>query len=198
MLRTLHIVLPALLVPLVLPARAAAMPTAARTEDTVVTCAFTVTTLRGTINRAVYPYRGTLALRGKVALPGLLTLQAFTNTAQTSLLTLNDGKTLGSGAFVRSNKAGTVLTFRSRIRQDKWLLTTTLRLKKRVLQVSMTVRNEPDLDHGLGTANQDTDGWLPHTVAASVCLHDDDLTLFCVGTFPLREKSQMDKKTVYK
>ncbi|MCX7003084.1 MAG: hypothetical protein NTV22_07405, partial [bacterium] len=166
--------------------------------DTVATCAFTVVSLRGSINREVYPYHGTLALRGTITLPGLLNLWAFTNTAQSSLLTLSNGKKLGSGTFVRSNKAGTLLTFRSRIKEENWRLVTTLRLKKTGLQVSLSVCNEPDLDHGLNTVNQDTDGWLPHTVTACVRLHDDDQTLIGVGTYQLREKSQMDKKTIYK
>ncbi len=193
MVKILFILLLALVMPLTVPAHAAA-----RAADAVATCVFTVARVRGSINRDVYPYRGTLSVRGSFPLPGLLTLQAFTNTAQPSLLTLNNGKTLGSGAFVRSNRAGTLLLFRSRIKKEKWRLTTTLRLKRGIVHLLMTVCKEPHRDHGLGTANQDTDGWLPHTVAASVCLYGDDQPRIGVGTYALREKSQMDKKTIFK
>jgi len=198
MVKALLLLIPALFMPFAMPARAATTSATARTPDAVVTCAFTVVKLGGNINRDVYPYRGTLTVRGTLAVPDLFTLQAFTNVAQPSLLTLNNSKTIASGAFVRSNKAGTLLTFRSRIKKEKWLLTTTLRLKKTALHVHMTVCNEADLDHGLGTANQDTDGWLAHTVAATVTLQNDDQTLIGLGTYSLREKSQMDKRTIYK
>jgi len=198
MLHALILLVPVLIVTLAIPRRAAAMPGAARSPDAVVTCAFAVVALRGSIKREVYPYRGTLTLWGTIAMPGLLNLRAFTNTAQSSLLTLSNGKSLGSGAFVRSNKAGTLLTFRSRIKEENWRLVTTLRLKKTGLQVRLSVCNEPDLDHGLNTVNQDTDGWWSRSVTACVRLHDDDQTLIGVGTYQLREKSQMDKMTIYK
>jgi hypothetical protein len=179
-------------------AHAADLPAVSRGPHAQTTGVFAIAKLSGSIDRGVYPYRGRLTLRGTLPAPDLISLAAYTNTPQFALVTLNNGKVLGSGAFVRKNKAGTLLLFRTRIKAEKWLLTTTLRLKKGVLHVTLAVVNEPDLDAGLGTANQDTDGWLKHDVGAVLCLTCGDGPRTGAGAYRLREKSQMDKKTIYK
>ncbi len=141
--------------------------------------------------------RGDVKIKGTV--PTTLTDLNFLNGSYISnLMLLNSSVTAPSGDFLKINKKGTAVKFKTKRESDKLLITTKLTLKNGVLTVILKGKNVYSLYTAFGMTNTDSGGWQSKIADILLEIDIDGNYILGLGSKSYQYKTIVDKKTKIK